>query len=57
MKTYDFIQATISHNPKDPHFKALEPDGLSPFVCDYDTVSLAKGGKEGFIFIVYTIMG
>jgi hypothetical protein len=23
MKTFDFIQAAISHNPKDPHSKAL----------------------------------
>ena len=45
MKTFDFIQATISHNLKDPHSKALEPDCLSPFACDYDTVS--KGEDEG----------
>ena len=30
MKTFDFIQAVISHNLKDPHSKALEPDCLSP---------------------------
>jgi peptide/nickel transport system substrate-binding protein len=30
MKTFDFIQATISHNLKDPHSKALEFDCLSP---------------------------
>jgi hypothetical protein len=30
MKTFDFIQATISRNLKDPHSKALEPDCLSP---------------------------
>jgi hypothetical protein len=29
MKTFDFIQVTISHNLKDPHPKALEPDCLS----------------------------
>jgi hypothetical protein len=30
MKTFDFIQATISHLLKDPHSKPLEPDCLSP---------------------------
>jgi len=29
MKTLDFIQSAISHNLKDPHSKALEPDCLS----------------------------
>jgi hypothetical protein len=27
----------------DPHSKALEPDCLSPFACDYDTVSKGRG--------------
>jgi hypothetical protein len=31
-------------NVKDPYSKALEPDCLSPFACDCDTVSLPKGG-------------
>jgi hypothetical protein len=39
MKTFNFIQGTIPHNLKDPHSKALERDCLSPFGCDYDTVS------------------
>ena len=30
MKTFHFIQATVSDNVKDPHSKALEPDCLSP---------------------------
>jgi len=30
MKVFDFIQAMISHNLKDPHSKTLEPDRLSP---------------------------
>jgi hypothetical protein len=30
MKIFDFIQATISHNLKDPHSNALELDCLSP---------------------------
>jgi hypothetical protein len=30
MKTFNFIQSPISHNLKDPHSKALEPDRLSP---------------------------
>jgi hypothetical protein len=33
MKTFDFIQMTISHNLKDPHPKALKPDRLSPFLA------------------------
>ena len=33
MKTFDFIQATISHNIKDPHSKAVEPDCLSPLLA------------------------
>jgi hypothetical protein len=47
MKTFDSIQATISHNPKDPHSKALKPDCLSPFACDYDTASGEEGKGEG----------
>jgi hypothetical protein len=43
MKRFDFIQATISHNLKDPHSKALEPDCLSPFLCDYDTAPMLRG--------------
>jgi hypothetical protein len=30
MKTFDFIKSPISHNLKDPHSKALEPDCLCP---------------------------
>jgi hypothetical protein len=32
MKTFDFIEAMISHQVKDPHSKALEPDCLSPLL-------------------------
>jgi hypothetical protein len=39
MKMLDFIQAMIFHNIKKPHSKTLEPDRISPFTCDYDTVS------------------
>jgi hypothetical protein len=46
MKTFDFIQGTISHNLKDPHSKALEPDCLSPFACDCKTAS--EGKREFF---------
>jgi len=42
MKTFDFIQMTISHNLKDPHPKALEPDCLSPFLA-IATQSLRAG--------------
>ena len=44
MKTFDFIQATISHNLKDPHPKSLEPDCLSHLAGNYDTVS-----REGWV--------
>jgi hypothetical protein len=54
MKIFDFIQMIISHHLKDPHSKALESDCLFPFSSDYDTSS--KGGEEGFVFSVYTIM-
>jgi hypothetical protein len=33
MKTFNFIQSPFSHNLKDPHSKALEPDCLSPPVA------------------------
>jgi len=45
MKTFDFIQMMISHNLKDPHPKALEPDCLSPFLA-IATQSLGDEGKE-----------
>ncbi len=51
MTTFDFIPATISHNLKDPHSKALpacrRAGNLTtspPFACDYDTVSKGGGG-------------
>jgi hypothetical protein len=48
MKTFDFIQATVSHNLKNPYSKALEPDRLFPFARHYDTVS---PGGEKVIFL------
>ena len=33
MNTFGLIQATISHNVKDPHSKALEPDCLFPRIA------------------------
>jgi hypothetical protein len=42
MKALDFMQATISHDPKDPYSKALEPECLYPLHCDYDTVPAAR---------------
>jgi hypothetical protein len=45
MKTFDFIQAAISHNPKDPHSKALEPDCLSPPLAI--TTQSRRGEEEG----------
>jgi len=50
LKTFGSMQATISHHLKDPHSKALEPDCLSPFACDYDPVPgacLPVGRGEG----------
>jgi hypothetical protein len=47
MKTFGFVQAMISHNIKDPHSKSLEPDCLSPFFCNYDTVSQGGGEMAG----------
>ena len=44
MNTFNFIQATIPHNVKDPHSKALEPDCLSPRIA-ITTQPLTKGGK------------
>src|SRR4030042_2979395 len=49
MITFDFIQATISHYLKDPHSKSLEPDCLSPFACNDDTVA-HQGGQVDIIF-------
>jgi hypothetical protein len=43
MKTFDFIQVMISHNLKDPHSKALEPDCLSPLLT-VTTQSPQRGG-------------
>jgi hypothetical protein len=43
MKTFDFIEATISHQLKDPHSKVLEPDCLSPLASNYDTASRGRG--------------
>ena len=47
MKTFDFIQATISHDLKDPHPKSLEPDCLSPLAGNYDTVSRRGRHRAG----------
>jgi hypothetical protein len=44
MKTFDFIKATISHNLKDPHSKALEPGRLSPLLA-VTTQALMRGGS------------
>jgi hypothetical protein len=43
MKKFDFIQATIPNNLKEPHSKALEPDCRSPFAWDYDPFSKGRG--------------
>jgi len=41
------MEATISHQLKSPHSKALEPDCLSPLASDYDTASWGEGSGEG----------
>ena len=50
MKTFDFIQSAISHNLKDPHSKALEPDCLSPPLAIM-TQSLEGGGDGSCLFL------
>jgi hypothetical protein len=45
MKTFDFIQVTISHNLKDPHSKALEPDCLSALLTI--ATQSPSGEREG----------
>jgi hypothetical protein len=57
MKTLDFMQATISHNLKEPHSKALEPDCLSPLACDYDTVSEGKEVPGHAFFVSFEFFG
>ena len=51
MNTFDFMQATISHNLKDPHSKALEPDCLSHRLAITTQSQRGDGwdgGDEGF---------
>ena len=45
MKMFNFIQSPISHNLRDPHSKALEPDRLSPPLAI--TTQPQKGGAYG----------
>jgi len=57
MKTFDFIQMTISHNLKAPHPKALEPDCLSPFPA-IATQSLWAGSFTPiypFVFLIASL--
>jgi hypothetical protein len=44
MKTFNFIQAAISNNLKDPHSRALEPDGLSPLLAIVTQSLEGEGG-------------
>jgi len=46
MNTFGIMQATISHNLKDPHSKALKPNCLSPRIVIMRQ-SLSGGGREG----------
>jgi hypothetical protein len=52
MKTFDFMQGTISHNVKDPYSKALEPDCLSPLLA---ITTQSHQGEE--IVLVYQFFG
>ena len=52
MKTFDFTQATISHNQKDPHSKALEPDCLSLLPAIMTQSQLGEGWGA-FVLIRY----
>ena len=47
MKTFIFIQAAIPHNLKDPHSKALEPDGLSSLFAIAAQSPRREGKSEG----------
>ena len=47
MKTFDFIESAISHNVKDPHSKALEPDCLSPRLAIMTQSRQGEGKGEG----------
>ncbi len=49
MNTFNFIQAIISHNVKDPHSKALEPNYLSPQIAITTQFLEGEGLGGGFI--------
>ncbi len=54
MNTFNFIQAATSHNLKDPHSKALEPDGLSPLLA---IATQSPGGRELiFLFVLLALV-
>ena len=52
MKTFDFIQVTISHNLKDLHSKGLGPDCLSPLLT-VTTQSLGGEVRMGVMKEIY----
>jgi hypothetical protein len=61
MKTFDFIQATISHNLKDPHSKALEPDCLSALLMVATQSLMGEGGARensviGILVIIWYLV-
>jgi hypothetical protein len=47
MKTFYFVESAISHNPRDPHSKALEPDCLSPPLAIMTQSPKGRGESEG----------
>jgi hypothetical protein len=56
MNAFGFIQATIPHTLKDPHSKTLEPDCLSPSVCNYDTASRWGRARVGVDKVVLVLI-
>jgi hypothetical protein len=58
LKTFDFMEAPISHQLKDPHSKALEPDCLSPPLAIMTQSQWAEGKGEGeFACLPCTMLG
>jgi len=47
MNAFDFIQATIYHDLKDPLSKSLEPDCLSPRIAITTQSLVGEGKGEG----------
>ncbi len=55
MKTFDSIQATVSHHRKDPHSKALELDCLSPLLAITTQSPRGEVGGDVISFIAFAL--